>query len=130
MTDCMERILSDYNKFEDGLLLSFKYFYDENNRLAVKAVLHGRNAMSENGGWDKVCIMVSDVKELCVKVKGNTFNSIFHGVSILREGALLCMDIDGNYPTGQAPSTFEEVRYYGECYVIGSRIDIYTLLDV
>lgn len=75
-------------------------------------------------------MVVGDVEELVAKVKGNQFNSISSGVKLLNFGDLWCIDIDGDYSLAGDPSSLDEVREDGQCYVIGRQVEACELDEV
>jgi hypothetical protein len=83
-----KQIFEDYHRFDDGLILSFEYFYVPDEPLAAQIVLHARNHKLEGNVWRKVKVVVKDVQELVAKLKGNQFNSISSGVKLLHFGDL------------------------------------------
>jgi|GEM_PF-7103272 len=125
-----KQIFEDYHRFDDGLILSFEYFYAPNEPLAAQIVLYAQNHKLEGNIWRKVKVVVRDVQELVAMVKGNQFNSICSGVKLLNFGDLWCIDIDGNYSLAGDPSSLDEVREDGECYVIGGQVEAYELDEV
>jgi len=129
MLQDIEAIAERYHRFDDGLLVSFKYFYDteSDNSLTAQVVLHARNHESAAEKWDNVQITIENVEELHAKVSGNQFNSICCGVKFIKFGNSWCMDIDGNYPMAEDPKSLDEVRKYGQCYIIGQKIKIVCL---
>ena len=122
-------VAKKYHRFDDGLLLSLKYFHDKKsgNSLAAQIVLYARNHESPVGKWDAVQVTIEGVEELCAKVNGNEFNSICCGVKFLKFGDFWCVDVDGNYPLGEDPESLDDVRKYGHCYIIGKKIKTKTL---
>ncbi len=126
----VKQILEDYRHFEDGLILSFEYFYVPNEPLAVQIVLYGQNRKLQGNVWRKVKVVVRNVQELCAKVKGNQFNALCSGVRLLHFGDVWCVDIDGNYSLAQDPTSLDEVRKDGACYVVGHQIEAYELDDL
>ena len=126
MSQSIEDIFREYHRFDDGLLLSFEYFYRTCAPLSVQIVLHSRSHI-ENA-WRKVKIVVGDVQELYAKVEGNRPNSVISlGVKLIKFGDLWCIDINGNYPMLKDPSSLDEVRQYGECYVVGRSVAAHKL---
>lgn len=117
-------------RFDDGLILSFRYFYTSNEPLAAEIVLYARNHKLDGNVWRKVKVVVGDVEELVAKVKGNQFNSISSGVKLLNFGDLWCIDIDGDYSLAGDPSSLDEVREDGQCYVIGRQVEACELDEV
>jgi hypothetical protein len=117
-------------RFDDGLILSFRYFYTSNEPLAAEIVLYARNHKLDGNVWRKVKVVVGDVEEFVAKVKGNQFNSIFSGVKLLNFGDLWCIDIDGDYSLAGDPSSLDEVREDGQCYVIGRQVEACELDEV
>jgi hypothetical protein len=117
-------------RFDDGLILSFRYFYTSNEPLAAEIVLYARNHKLDGNVWRKVKVVVRDVEEFVAKVKGNQFNSIFSGVKLLNFGDLWCIDIDGDYSLAGDPSSLDEVREDGQCYVIGRQVEACELDEV
>lgn len=117
-------------RFDDGLILSFRYFYTSNEPLAAEIVLYARNHKLDGNVWRKVKVVVGDVEELVAKVKGNQFNSIPSGVKLLNFGDLWCIDIDGDYSLAGDPSSLDEVREDGQCYVIGRQVEACELDEV
>jgi hypothetical protein len=83
-----KQIFEDYHRFDDGLILSFEYFYVPNEPLAVQMIFYARNHRLEGNVWRKIKVVVKDVEELNAKVKGNQFNSISSGVKLLNFGDL------------------------------------------
>jgi hypothetical protein len=125
-----KKIFEDYHRFDDGLILSFEYFYAPDEPLAAQIVLYARNHKHKGDIWRQVKVVVKDVQELSVKVKGNQFNSISSGVKLLNFGDLWCIDIDGDYSLAGDPISLDEVREDGDCYVIGRQVEAYELDDV
>ena len=125
-----KQIFEDYHRFDDGLILSFGYFYASNEPLAAEIVLYARNHKLDGNVWRKVKVVVRDVEELVAKVKGNQFNSISSGVKLLNFGDLWCIDIDGDYSLAGDPSFLDEVREDGQCYVIGRQVEACELDEV
>ncbi|WP_347900798.1 hypothetical protein [Pseudomonas purpurea] len=121
--EATQQIFVDYHRFDDGLLLSFEYFYAPGERLAAKLVLHARNHTVEGNEWRTVEVVVTDVKELCAKVRGDQFHSICSGVKLLNLDGLWCVDVDGVYSFDEDPVSLDEVRRDGSCYVIGSQVE-------
>ena len=113
-----------FNRFEDGLILSFEFYYEPNQPLAATVVLHGRDHSIEGNIWKKIKVTLTGVTELSARVMGNQFSSICSGARLLRFDDLWCIDIDGNYPLDADPSSLEEVRQDGDLYVIGRQIEI------
>lgn len=120
----IDEISLAFNRFEDGLILSFEFYYEPNQPLAATVVLHGRDHNIEGNVWKKIRVTLTGVTELSARVMGNQFNSICSGVRLLRFDDLWCIDIDGNYALDADPSSLEEVRQDGDLYVIGRRIEI------
>lgn len=125
-----KQIFEDYHRFDDGLILSFEYFYAPNEPLAAQIILHARNHKLEGNVWRKVKVVVKDVQELVAKVKGNQFNSVSSGVKLLNFGDLWCVDIDGDYSLAGDPASLDEVREDGQCYVIGRQVEACELDEV
>lgn len=117
-------------RFDDGLILSFRYFYTSNEPLAAEIFLYARNHKLDGNVWRKVKVVVGDVEELVAKVKGNQFNCISSGVKLLNFGDLWCIDIDGDYSLAGDPSSLDEVREDGQCYVIGRQVEACELDEV
>lgn len=118
------QLFHDYHNFDDGLLVSFTYFYLPDELLTAKIVLHAQNERIGGDTWRHVEIVVRDVQELCARVKGNQFNSISSGVKLLQFGQFWCVDVDGTYLHGKDPTSLEEVRKDGDCYVIGRAVEV------
>lgn len=108
-----KQVFEDYHRFDDGLILWFKYFYLPNEPLMVEMVFHARSHTIEGKVWRKVKVVVRDVQEMQVRVNGNQFNTISSGVKLLQFGSLWCVDIDGTYNIAGDPSSLEEVRKDG-----------------
>ncbi|UOD29395.1 hypothetical protein INH39_28980 [Massilia violaceinigra] len=123
------KLFKDYHNFDDGLLVSFTYFYLPDEPLAAKIVLYARNERIGGDTWRHVEIVVRDVQELCAKVKGNQFNAISSSVKLLRFGELWCVDVDGTYLYGKDPVSLDEIRKDGECYVIGRFVEVNEVPD-
>ena len=130
LSDRVIQIFEDYHRFDDGLILSFEYFYLPGEPLAAKIILFGRNHKLEGNVLRKVKLVVNDVQELVAKVRGNQFNSISSGVKLLKFGGAWCVDIDGDYCLGGDPRSLDEVRENGHCFVIGRHIDACELEEV
>ncbi|MFJ2319881.1 MULTISPECIES: hypothetical protein [unclassified Pseudomonas] len=122
--DDINEISQAFNRFEDGLILSFEFYYVPNEPLAATVVLHGRDHRAKGNVWKKIRITLTGVTELSARVMGNQFNSICSGVRLLKLNDLWCIDIDGNYALDADPSSLEEVRQDGDLYVIGRQIEI------
>jgi len=120
-----KEIFEKYHRFDDGLIISFEYFYEKNCPLSAKIVLFAKDHSSNKDIWRKVFITIKDVQELCAKIKGNQFNSISNSVKLMDFDGLWCIDIDGTYDLAEDPSSLEEVRKYGECYVLGKEIEVF-----
>ena len=116
------KILEDYGNFNDGLLHSFEYFYRPNEPLAVRMVFSGRNYATQNSEWRDVEFLVADVQELCAKRNGRQFNSISSSVKLLRFDELWCLEMGGTYALAEDPTSLDEVRQHGECYVVGKTV--------
>jgi hypothetical protein len=125
-----KQLFEDYHRFDDGLILSFGYFYAINEPLAAEIILYARNHKLDGNVWRKIKVVVRDVQELVAKVKGNQFNSISSGVKLLNFGELWCIDIDGDYSLAGDPSSLDEVREDGQCYVIGRRVEACELDEI
>lgn len=125
-----KQIFEDYHRFDDGLILSFEYFYAPNEPLAAQIVLYARNHKLEGNVWRKVKVVVRDVQELAARVKGNQFNSISSGVKLLDFGDLWCVDVDGDYSMAGDPTSLDEVREDGQCYVIGRQVEVCEIDEV
>ncbi|WP_434677372.1 hypothetical protein J3P77_14770 [Pseudomonas sp. R1-18] len=126
-TESIQKIFEDYHRFDDGLIVSFEYFYPEGGALAVKIMFYARNHSLNDNVWRNVRIIMHDVKELNVKVRGNQFQSISSGVKLLRFEDVWCIDVDGVFTDDEDPATLEEVRELGLCYVVGNDIEAYEL---
>ena len=122
-----KQLFEDYHRFDDGLILSFEYFYVPNEPLAAQIVLYARNHKLDGNVWRKVKVLVRDVQELAARVKGNQFNSISSGVKLLGFGDLWCVDVDGDYSLAGDPASLDEVREDGQCYVIGRQVEVSEL---
>ena len=124
--DRLKAVLEDYHRFDDGLRLSFEYVYEPGRPLAARILLHARNHALPGYAWRKVRIAVGDVHELRAQVRGHHFNAIGSGVKLIPAGTRWCIDVDGDYDSGDECSV-EEVRAFGTCFVIGSDIDVEEL---
>nr|WP_156133608.1 hypothetical protein [Massilia sp. JS1662] len=129
LKESAKKIFEDYHRFDDGLILSFEYFYAPNEPLAAQIVLYARNHKLEDSIWRKIKVVVRDVQELVARVKGNQFNSISSGVRLLNFGDLWCVEIDGDYSLAGDPASLDEVRKDGQCYVIGRQVEVCELDD-
>ena len=124
-----KQIFEDYHRFDDGLILSFEYFYIPNQPLAVQMIFYAKNHRLDDDVWRKVKVVVKDVQEIFAKVKGNQFNSISSGVKLLNFEGLWCVDVDGNCDMAADPTSLDEVRRDGECYVIGREVDACEIME-
>jgi len=135
MSQAVENLFKDYGRFDDGWLLSFEYFYTQDEKslpaqplsappLSARMVLYARNHAEE---WGKVKVVVEDVQELCAKVSGNCISRIICGAKLLKFGNLWCVEVNGCYEADEGPSSLEELREIGDCYVLGKSITAYRL---
>jgi hypothetical protein len=125
----VKQIFTDYHRFDDGLILSFEYYYVPDHPLAAQMIFYARNQRLAGNIWRKVKVVVKDVQEIRAQVNGNQINSICSGVKLLNFGDLWCVDIDSTYSLDKDPSSLEEVRRDGECYVIGRDVEAYEVID-
>lgn len=123
----VKKVFNDYHRFDDGLVISVEYFYSEEGVLATKMMFYARNHSLNGNIWKTVEIVMHDVKELNIKLRGNQFQSISFGVKLLRFEDVWCIDIDGVFTNDEDPMTLEEVRELGLCYVIGNDIEAYEV---
>ncbi|MGZ9667031.1 hypothetical protein [Pseudomonas sp. SC3(2021)] len=132
MTLSMEqvsKVSEAFHRFEDGLILSFEFFYLPNEPLAAQVIFHARDHRVKGNVWKKVKVIVGAVEELSAKVKGNQFNSICSGVRILKFDDVWCVEIDGNYDMDADPTSLAQIREDGELYIIGRQITILEIAD-
>ena len=120
MWEDLSVLLDRFHGFDDGLLLSFSYIYEEDQPLKVKMLFYSRNHALEGNTWSKV--EVDQVEELFAKVNGAYSNAICSSVKLLRFGDVWCVDVDGNYNLAGNPGSMKEVRQFGECYVTGRSV--------
>lgn len=125
----VEQIFEKFHRFDDGLILSFEYFYIPNEKLAAQMIFYARDHSLDGNIWRKVRVVVRDVEELCMKVRGDQFNSICSGVKLLRFDGVWCVDIDGVYGVDGEPRSLDEVREDGECYVIGGWVEACEIFE-
>ena len=122
MCESVFTLLKQFHNFDDGLLLSFSYSYEDDQPLNAKMVFFSRNHSCMGNVWNKVEIEVLDVQELFSKVSGAHDNAICSGVKLLRFEDFWCLDVDGNYIMAGNPQSMDEVREFGECYVTGRSV--------
>ncbi len=122
-------LLADYDHFNDGLILSFGFFYPQKGALCAQAILYARNNAVPGGKWDTVRIVIEDVVDLHVRWKGNQFNSICSGVHLMMLEGLWCLDIDDVFDYCKAPASIAEIQEMGDCYAIGRRVRIHVTSD-
>lgn len=122
----LKKLLSDYHNFDDGLVVSFGFFYPVGEPPAAQALFYAKNHSVPGDRWDTVKIVVKDVTEFKARWKGNQPNSICAGVHLVRFGDLWCIDVDGVYGEVEDPTSIEEVRQIGDCYVIGRDVHAYV----
>ena len=115
-------LLERFHGFDDGLLLSFSYVYEEDSPLKAKMIFYSRDHSVQANIWSKVEIEVDDVQELFAKVNGAYSNAICSSVKLIRFGEIWCVDVDGNYVMAGYPESMDEVRRFGECYVTGRSV--------
>jgi hypothetical protein len=123
MLNDLNKLLKDYHHFDDGLILSFGFFYPEGEELAAHAFFYARNHTSLNDRWDTVRIILKNVVEFCSIWRGNQANSICSGVHIIDFGDIWCLDIDGVYLHRENPVSIEDVRESSSCYATGSEVE-------
>lgn len=124
MSELAAKILERYNYLDDGLILLFEYFYPPHAKVIVKITFHARNPLADGDVWEIISIEAGDADLIYSNVKGNNFNSILSGVRLLRFGNDWCLDVDGNYSGGEGPNSIDEIRRYGECYIIAGQFNI------
>lgn len=127
MSDAAKKLLKDFYNFEDGLILSFCFFYPTSMPLSAKVTICGKSPVPEVSDWETIEISATNIQEIKTKVKGNQFNSLTSGVRLIKFGDYWCLDIDGNYAYDKEPATIEEVREYGECYIIAKNIELHKI---
>ncbi len=124
--DRTQRIFQHYHRFDDGALVSIEQQYRPGGVQAVRIVLYARNHALEGNVWRQVAVTLGDVRELLIKMPGNFVNRICCGVKLLRFGELWCVDVDGAYAHDD-PTSLDEVRRDGDCYVIGGTVEAIEL---
>ncbi|WP_157636982.1 hypothetical protein [Burkholderia ubonensis] len=127
MSKNVSKLLNDYHNFDDGLVVSFGFFYPVGEPPAAQGVFYAKNHSVPGDQWDTVAIVVKDIVEFNAHWKGNQPNSICTGVHLVRFGDLLCMDVDGVYGEVEDPKSIEEVRQFGDCYAIGRDVRFYVV---
>lgn len=126
MADNLAKLLSDYHHFDDGLVVSFGFFYSAGEPPAAQGTFYAKNHSFPVGRWDTVTIVVKDIVELNARWNGNQPNSICAGVHVVRFGDLWCLDIDGVYGEVEDPKSIEDVRQFGDCYAVGRDIQFHV----
>ncbi|WP_250515436.1 hypothetical protein [Caballeronia sp. INDeC2] len=122
----LKKLLADYHNFDDGLVVSFGFFYPVGEPPAAQAILYAKNHSVPGDRWDTVKIIVKDVAELSARWKGNQPNSICAGVHLVKFDDLWCLEIDGVYGEAEDPKSIDEVRQLGDCYATGRDVHAYV----
>lgn len=117
-------LLIDYHEFDDGLVMSFGFFYPVRRPLVARAVFYAKNHSVNEDRWDSVVVDVEDVVEFKSMWKGNQANSICAGVHIVNFEGVWCLDVDGVYDDVGNPKSIEDVRNIGDCYVMGKGVSV------
>lgn len=125
MAESIIQLMSDYHNFDDGLVMSFGFFYPTREPPAVQGTFYAKNHALPGDQWDTVTIVVRDIVEFHAQWRGNQANSICAGVHVVRFGDLWCLDVDGAYGSLEDPRSIDEVRQYGDCYAIGRGVDFH-----
>lgn len=119
MPENLRELLDEYHHFDDGLVVSFGFFYPAGEPPAAQGTFYAKNHSASGDRWDTVTIVVKDIVEVNVRWKGNQPNSICAGVHVIKFDDLWCLDVDGVYGRVEDPKSIEEVRQLGDCYAIG-----------
>ncbi|WP_343655100.1 hypothetical protein [Paraburkholderia caribensis] len=122
----LKQLLNDYHNFDDGLVVSFGFFYPMGEPAAAQAIFYAKNHSVPGDRWDTVKIVVKDVAEFNAQWKGNQPNSICAGVHLVKFDDLWCLDVDGVYGEVEDPKSIEDVRKFGDCYVTGRDVYLYV----
>lgn len=129
MSQAAVDLIADHYHFNDGWVASFEYVYLPNKPpvadIAVQVILEGRSKTEQT--WDKVKVVVEEIEELYVKIRGNERHVICCDVKLLKFGDLWCLDIDGCYGDVEDPSSLDEVRQDGDFYIIGKSVTAYII---
>jgi len=129
MSFSAQALLKKYDHCNDGLFLSFGFFYDSEVTLCASATFLARDNTSGQEKWDKIFLEMRDVAEFHADWKGNQAHSISTGVKLLELDGLWCLDVDGVYDKNQEPVSLNEVRRIGECYFFGREVKASILTD-
>ena len=129
MTDIKAKFMTEYHNLDDGLVLSFGFFYPASGNLSVQGLFYAKNHLASSERWDTIKIIVEDVVDLKILWKGNQAHSICTGVHLVKIDDLWCLDVDGIYGDVEAPKSIAEIQNFGDCYAIGKQLNIYIIPD-
>lgn len=64
MSKSLSELLNDYHHFDDGLVVSFGFFYPAGEPPAAQGIFYAKNHPAPGDRWDTVTIVVKDIVEI------------------------------------------------------------------
>jgi len=129
MNNIATRLMTEYHNLDDGLVLSFGFFYPIPGKLSVQGLFYAKNHLAFEERWDTIKIIIEDVVDLKILWKGNQAHSICTGVHLLKLDNLWCLDVDGVYEDIDDPKSIAEIQSFGDCYATGKQLKIFIIPD-